>query len=571
MNTPRTASGLSNRTRRRAALIAAVTLPLSLMSAPAIAQTPTPPPTTSPPSTPATPTGKALAQAKKENRRVEVESMRSESTTFYANPDGKTVRMELSTQPIRKRNADGKGFTPIDTTLVKADGSIKPKAALGDLVLSAGRDKTLLKSRAAEAEAAADGATAKITTPSTLPEPQLKGNTATYPGAYGKGRDLMVTADATGFRQRITIAERPAGQVSFQVLMDLPEGLSFRKNAAGRPVIVGKDGKTLTEIRPTLLQDAKADAGAPLDAGKIGKAAVTLADDGKTLVFTPDAAFLADPATTYPVTLTAAASDWWEGHTGQWRLDGGAMDTWINDYDYKDSWDTFTQTQIVVGKSYASDIAKRWRGYLKFPDIPAEFAGSEVDNADLHLWNYQSNECGLSVGTGITARQITSTWDETTLHWNSQPSVTSTGADTEYGGRLRRRLHRLHGLCLEPDPHAQQDRPVVDRRCHQLRYSAHRRQRVRAAQLAALHLRGRRRLHDHAAGGLQVPAAPAHPHRGLPDPRTPGHRGLLLHLTGSDHELPLLRGGPRQVDLRARSRRPGLDQRRARRSDRGTA
>ena len=437
MNARRSVSGLAGlyaRIRRRAALIATLTLPLSLLAAPATAQGSAPPPTpppTSPPSARATLTGKALEHARRDNQRVEIKSLRSENATFYANPDGKTVRMELSTQPIRIKNADGKSFTPVDTTLIETDGVIKPKAGQGDLVLSAGRNKTLLKSRAADATTTS-AATATITTPSALPKPRLKGNTATYPGAYGKGRDLVVTANATGFRQEITIAERPTGPVSFPVRMNLPKGLSFKKNAAGRPIIVSEDGKTVIEVRPTLLKDAKAaDPGAPLDAGKIGKASVSLADDGETLVFTPDAAFLADPATTYPVTMAAAADDWYEGHTGQWSL--GGMDTWINDVDYQDSWDTFTQTQIVVGKSYANDIAKRWRGYLKFPDIPAEFAGSTVENADLHLWNYQSNDCGASVGSGITARRITSDWDETTLLWSRQPSVTNAGADTEYG------------------------------------------------------------------------------------------------------------------------------------------
>ncbi|WP_326639653.1 DNRLRE domain-containing protein [Streptosporangium sp. NBC_01755] len=209
----------------------ALTLPISLMSVPAIAQEPTPTPTT-PSSAPAAPTGKALAQAKKDNRRVEIKSMRSERATFYANPDGKTVRMEMHTQPIRVKNADGKGFTPIDTTLVEVDGG---------------------------------------------------------------------------------------------------------------------------------------------------------------------------------------------------------MDTWINHVDYQESWNTFNQDQIVVGKSYASNIAKRWRGYLQFPNIPAEFAGSTVQNADMHLWNYQSNECGISVGSGITARRITSFWDDLELTWNTQPTVSNTGADTEFG------------------------------------------------------------------------------------------------------------------------------------------
>ncbi|GLX97413.1 Ig-like domain-containing protein [Herbidospora sp. NBRC 101105] len=434
MNTSRLALGLSAQTRRRAALITALTLPLSLMSAPAIAQdltsTPiptqvrTPTPATSQPSVPTTPIGKALAQSKKENRRVEIESLRSESTTIYANPDGKTVRVELSTEPVRVKKADGEGFAPIDTTLVEQDGVIKPKAIQGDLTLSAGADTVVLKSKTAQDITEIEAPDGR------LPKPTLKGNTATYRSVYGKGRDLVVIANATGFRQQITIAERPVGPVSFRVPFDLPKGMSFGKNAAGRPIVVGKDGKTLTEVRPTLLQDATAaDASAPLDAGKIGRAAVTLAEDGKTLVFTPDAAFLADAATTYPVTMTAAASDWYESHTGV----GAGMDVYINDVDLREGWDTFSDPEVVVGKSYASSVAKRWRGYLKFPNIPAEFAGSTVENADLHLWNHLSNTCGTSVGSGITARQVTSTWDDMLLSWNSQPSVIGTGADTEYG------------------------------------------------------------------------------------------------------------------------------------------
>ncbi|SDI07600.1 hypothetical protein SAMN05421505_1331, partial [Sinosporangium album] len=131
--------------------------------------------------------------------------------------------------------------------LVKDAGAIKPRSTPGNLVLSDGRDKTLLKSRTA-------GATAKITTPSELPKPKLKGNTATYPDAYGEGRDLVVIADPAGYRQQITIAQRPSGPVSFRVPLELPSGLSLKSNAAGTPAIVGKDGKTLTEVRPTLVQ-----------------------------------------------------------------------------------------------------------------------------------------------------------------------------------------------------------------------------------------------------------------------------------------------------------------------------
>ncbi|MET9340309.1 DNRLRE domain-containing protein [Nonomuraea sp. NPDC003804] len=408
-------------------------MPLSLMSAPAIAQGPTPPPTTAPtpttpPSAPATPTGKALAQAKKDNRRIEIESLRSESATYYANPDGKTLRMELYLEPVRVKNANGDGFTPIDTTLVEADGVIRPKAAKGSLLLSAGGNTEAIKSKSGDIAA-------RIDAPRTLPKPTLNGSTATYASVYGKGIDLVVTATATGFRQQIVIRERPAGPVTFHVPVDLPKGISFGKNAKGQPALKSDNGKHSLDIRPAALLDAAAaDANADLGAIRIGRAQVSL--DGSALVYSPDAAFLADPATTYPVTMAAVDDDWYECTLGGDPCPAGdPMDTYINDVDLTDSWDMHYRDQMWVGKSYASSIAKRWRAYIQFP-LPGSsdpFWGSRIQNADLELWNYLSNDCGLFVGSGITARRVTSDWDHLTLQWGGQPSVTSAGADTEYG------------------------------------------------------------------------------------------------------------------------------------------
>ncbi|MEV0623899.1 DNRLRE domain-containing protein [Nonomuraea sp. NPDC050404] len=407
------------------------------MSAPAVAQGPTPPPTTNtpPPSAPATPAGKALAQAKKDNRRVEIESLRSETTTYYANPDGKTLRMELNLEPVRVKNGDG--FTPIDTTLVETGGVIRPKAVKGDLTLSAGGDTTAIKSKSAKAIVRVDAV-------GKLPKPTLKGNTATYASAYGKGIDLMVTATPTGFRQQIVIKERPAQPVTFRIPVDLPKGLSFDEDDRGRPTLKSEDGKTFLDIRPAPLLDAiAADPSGDLDAAKVGRAAVTL--DGSDLVYTPDQAFLADPATAYPVTMAAVDDDWYEcgldrpsstycpdGVSAPY--DGEPMDTFVNDADYPDSWSNFNLDRILVGKSNSGGV--RWRSYIQFP-LPAKsdpFWGSTIENADLTLWNHLSSDCGLYVGSGVTARRVTSDWDELEMTWSNQPSVTSTGANTEYGG-----------------------------------------------------------------------------------------------------------------------------------------
>ncbi|SEH02346.1 Deoxyribonuclease NucA/NucB [Nonomuraea solani] len=404
------------------------------MSAPAIAQGPTPPSTTTapssktPPSAPVTPTSNALAQAKKDNRRVEIESLRSETATYYANPDGKTLRLEQYLEPIRVKNAKGNGFTPIDTTLIEAGRVIKPKAAAGGLTLSAGGNTEAIRSRSGDLAA-------QIDAPRTLPKPTLDSSTATYTSAYGKGIDLVVTATPTGFRQQIIIRQRPAEPVTFHVPVDLPKGLSFGKNAKGQPTLKSADGKHSLDIRPAALLDAAAaDADADLGAVRLGRAQVSL--NGSALVYSPDPAFLADPATTYPVTMAAVDDDWYECTLGGDPCPAGdPMDTYINDVDLTDSWNMHYRDQMWVGKSYSSSIAKRWRAYIQFPLPQASdpFWGSTIQDANLELWNFKSNDCGEFVGSGITARQVTSDWDHLTLQWSDQPSVTNLGADTEGG------------------------------------------------------------------------------------------------------------------------------------------
>ncbi|GAA3412350.1 hypothetical protein GCM10018952_24770 [Streptosporangium vulgare] len=338
--------------------------------------------------------------------------------------------MEQYLEPIRVKNAGGGGFTPVDTTLVEADGVIKPKAAEGGLTLSAGGNIEAIKSKSGDISA-------RIDAPRTLPKPTLNGSTATYPSAYGKGVDLVVTATATGFRQQIVIRERPTGPVTFRVPVDLPKGISFTKNAKGQPTLKSDDGKHSLDIRPAALLDAAAaDANADLGAVRVGRAQVGL--DGSALVYSPDQSFLADPATTYPVTMAAVDDDWYEctlGDTVEPCPPGDPMDTYINDVDLTDSWDMHYRDQMWVGKSYSSNIAKRWRAYIQFPLPGASdpFWGSEIQNADLELWNYLSNDCGEFVGSGITARRVTSDWDQLTLRWSAQPSVTSVGADNEPG------------------------------------------------------------------------------------------------------------------------------------------
>ncbi|MDA0633120.1 DNRLRE domain-containing protein [Nonomuraea sp. MCN248] len=350
---------------------------------------------------------------------VEIESLRSENATYYANPDGKTVRMEQHLQPIRVKNAKGDGFTSVDTTLVETDGVIKPKAVKGDLTLSAGDDAFVLKSKGSKGSAT-------IGSPGELPKPTLKGSTATYPSVYGNGIDLVVTATATGFKQEIVLRERSTEPVSFRIPATVPKSLALDKDTTAQPALLS-EGKKIADLPPALLLDAVAtDLDSDIDAGKVGRATVTLDEGASALVYTPDPAYLADPAVAYPVTLTAFDDDWWEPDLGN--------DTFVNNTDYPNGYANSGLDRILVGKS--NDGAVRWRSYIRFDEFPDDhpIRGATIQNADLVLWNHLSSDCGEFVGSGITAYQVTERWDVSTLTWASQPRITTTGADTEYAG-----------------------------------------------------------------------------------------------------------------------------------------
>ncbi|MFC4534682.1 DUF4082 domain-containing protein [Sphaerisporangium dianthi] len=374
----------------------------------------------------------AKQQAKKQNKRVEIPAYRSENSTTFANPDGKTLRVEMSTSPVRvKRNGT---WETIDTTLVVQDGEVRPRVAKSDLALSAGGNRNVLAASADPSRPQSGKAQVQLLAPDKLPAPHLSGNHAEYTSAYGDGIDLVVTATPTGFRQQIIIRKRPAQPLPLRIPVDLPADFAFEK-VSGKVMLVKNTSKGMQEqivdLSTTMMLDAvAADESKDPDEGKVGKATTNLEKAGggdSTLVLTPDAAFLADPAVTYPVTVAAAASDWWEPSPDN------TIDTFVNNDAYPDSRDNQLLDRILVGKS--NDGAVRWRSYIKFQDIPADslLRGGKVQNADLVLWNHLSNACGTSVGSGITARQITSSWTPGSLTWTNQPSVTSTGANTEYG------------------------------------------------------------------------------------------------------------------------------------------
>ncbi|MFI9560810.1 LamG-like jellyroll fold domain-containing protein [Nonomuraea endophytica] len=404
MNTRRPASGLLRRTRHRARLIAALTLPIALIATPAIAQEPTPTPATQSPDV-GTPTGTALAQAKKSSKRVEIEALRSQTGTFFANPDGKTVHAELSSTPLRVKKGDA--WQPIDTTLIEQDGLVRPKASLGDLILSAGGDTTAARYTSGGAK----GTTA-VAAPGRLPKPVLKGNTATYLDAYGTGADLVVTVTPKGFRHDVVIRQRPAKGLGLRLSMRLPQGLKLGTGTDKTPGVIDNKGKEIDDLASAPMLDAAA-LTSP-DHGRIGQAKASL--DRDAVVYAADAAFLGHPATAYPVTVTTL-SETWEGT-------GIAGDTHVSNV-LPDGSANATLPWLLAGKSHSG--SRTHRTYIMFHVSGTPLEGGTVHNADLRLHNQDSHTCSDTDSPGIDLQRVTSPWNTSTISWNSQPSTVLSG------------------------------------------------------------------------------------------------------------------------------------------------
>ncbi|MEU7833686.1 LamG-like jellyroll fold domain-containing protein [Nonomuraea sp. NPDC049129] len=354
---------------------------------------------------------------------MEIPSLHTEASTTYANSDGKTLSTEFYTDPIRFKLGDA--WQPVDTTLVADNGTIKPRATKAGLAISPGGSTDLLTVKSGR-----DGSAIKISAPQKLAAPKLSGNRAEYANAYGPGIDLAITATPTGFRQEAIIRQRPASPLKLAVPVQLPAGLSFNETSSGKLSLrdsSAKGKRRTTEIPAPLLTDAGANLSVG-EEGQVGKVttAVEKTAAGQTLTYKPDANFLADPDVTYPVTLVVADDIIWT------QLPN-ANDTFINNSSYQNGYANSGAYHLQAGMTNSGTV--RWRTYIRFEDIPADspLRGGRVTNADLVLWNFDSNDCGLPVGSGITARRVTQRWDVSTLTWSNQPTVTSEDANTEKG------------------------------------------------------------------------------------------------------------------------------------------
>ncbi|MGR6919800.1 LamG-like jellyroll fold domain-containing protein [[Actinomadura] parvosata] len=370
------------------------------------------------PDDPDAPLYAAIDEAKKQNKPVAVEAAFTEQSRTWAYPDGH-LDTEAYAGAIQLKQMDG-SWARIDPALVETNGVVKPKLTKADVTFSAGGDQPFATLEHKDKKSLA------MSWPSPLPKPQLDGAKATYVGAAGPSADLVVTATLSGFRHDVVLRERPTEPVEYRILITT-KGATLGKTKAGGLKLTDDQGKTVaTGGEPFMVETATADPkGTDEATGTIDTKIVTEAGGQQVLVLKPDPAFLADPKTTYPVTVDPtvgltvsqdAVYDDGTWATGTFHLN--AVGTQAKPRSI------YECTGLVCTTRYVY-YALHNRSIIQFGGF--SFPGKAITSAQMQLYGQYLGRCD---NWQLTASPATSSWSASTVSWYNRPPTTSVGASS---------------------------------------------------------------------------------------------------------------------------------------------
>ncbi|WP_370961913.1 DNRLRE domain-containing protein [Amycolatopsis sp. cg9] len=340
----------------------------------------------------------AAVSARAQGSRVEVESLRTETSTTWSNPEG-TLTTEAHGAPIRFKDTTGR-WRPVDLAWRKnADGTVAP--AGHPMGLALGRKNA--KAGTAFVAAASDPARqVEWLTPWTLPEPVLDGTKATYADVQ-PGIDLVMHTRRSGFEYDFVVKRRQATAPSWRIPLHL-KGLTAKQQPDGTIDFLDSANKVHSSIPVPLMWDAAVDqrSGEPVNRAKVGTAVETAGNGAATLVITPDPAWFTDAKRTYPITVDP---------------------TYASGTAYS-SFDTWAQTDYTTDQSASPELklgtynagAVKARSFLNFAVAP--FKGKQIVSANLFLFETWSYSCTASAFVVKSSTPAT-----TATRWTSQPTI----------------------------------------------------------------------------------------------------------------------------------------------------
>ncbi|MFE3073546.1 DNRLRE domain-containing protein [Streptomyces sp. NPDC059247] len=365
----------------------------------------------------------ARMKAKIQDRRIEALDQRTETSSVYVNPDG-SVTQDAYAGPVRYQDDDG-AWQDVDVSLrAMADGSVAAEGHPHGLRLG-GRSaapKGLRKTGEKTSEAGTplvtlEGRTGKriqLGWYGALPAPVIEGhenNVARYKDALPSA-DLLIESTRSGYEQYLELKNRSAVDAQGAITYSLTaKGLKADAHKDGSVSFTDATGRSVGMLPAPVMWDARVHekSGERTHTAPVG---IKVAQDGDTVTLTlvPDAKFLADPSTRFPVTIDPAINV------------GASFDTFVQE---GHTTDQSASTDLKVGNNGASQVA---RSFLSFP--MKNITGKQVTAAKLNLFAYHSWSCtpkGWEVwSTGTPS---------TSSRWTSQPNwVTKYATSTQTKG-----------------------------------------------------------------------------------------------------------------------------------------
>ncbi|MGV9628847.1 DNRLRE domain-containing protein [Streptomyces sp. NPDC003487] len=234
-----------------------------------------------------------------------------------------------------------------------------------------------------------------------LPQPVIEGaddTVARYKDAL-PATDLLIESTRTGYEQFLQLKDRSAVDANGQVTYSLTaKGLTAKAHEDGSVSFTDAKGKTAGLLPAPVMWDAQTDknSGEHTHTAKVG---VRVAQDGDTitLTLTPDAKFLADAKTQFPVTIDPSINV------------GTSFDTFVQQ-GY--TTDQSTSTELKIGNNGSGQVA---RSFLSFP--MTNISGKQISSAKLNLYEFHSWSC-TAKGWDVW----TTTHADTATRWTSQPT-----------------------------------------------------------------------------------------------------------------------------------------------------
>lgn len=358
----------------------------------------------------------ARVAARLSGKRVEALSARTETSTTWANKDG-SLTTELTAGPVRFRDDVTGQWRNVDLDLVQEeDGAVESKAHPRGLRLAGKTGKPAASLKAARAAKATDLVTLgesdqQITLQwkGGLPQPKLDGTRAEYVNAV-PGADVVVEATRTGFEQFVEIKKRPESGTYAYTLPLKAKGLKVKQLPDGSVQFTDKKNKKQAVMPAPVMWDATVDerSGEHTRKAEVGLKVVQRGSS-VDLEITPDAEFLSDPDTRYPVTVDPSTSSL-----------SNVFDTYVQQGETVD-WSADTELDFGnPGTKNADGTPRTAESFISWNTTPVQDA--LVLDAKLSLWNFHSanTDCKLypwevwSSGAASTSSR-----------WTNRPTMTA--------------------------------------------------------------------------------------------------------------------------------------------------